>query len=646
MSVGSTMVAMTREQRDICESRDRLTIVEANAGAGKTTLAVMKIASLVSRGANPSRIIALSYTKAGVIAYREAFARLAIPKRISDQVRIGTFDEFCVSRLDRLEGESGALLHRPEDVRVHVLSAIAKARTWAQESFGDVFDFDGGGEFAVEGLLKEFSRIKGTLALKRAPEEFSITPEWASELGMNFTALAIFRAYEGIRYRSKGLSGEEVPFRYVGDPTYDLARILSADDPIYDIDTHPLKMGLDAVILDEMHDTNWAMFKVLQELLSVNQRAVFLGVGDRDQVIHSNNGADAYFMGHGFREYIGEPKYMSLTVTYRCGEVLATPLGKVSNKKYLADSSYQSQFLIKKLSSARDVCNEISEILTARKNQIAGTKNSDVAILMRNPSAATDLEHELFKRSIRCRTVGFTTYLERPEILFVRAILSIAVNLKEHFQPEMETTAKLAIWEFIGGTLPRGEDNQDHTRSVVMSSNYENFTSVIFKVLLNTTSHAATRSQVNKAIEIASSDRIEDLSGALEALNIKEMASRVFVNSEDVRNVHGSLAGFAKAGMGATSISSFLRSLLSHDYERQAIKHSANSITLSSIEAVKGLEFDHVVFCNVNANEFDSRLEADRNLFYVAASRARKVLTILHKEGQPSSFLNYYAAHR
>jgi DNA helicase-2/ATP-dependent DNA helicase PcrA len=210
----------------------------------------------------------------------------------------------------------------------------------------------------------------------------------------------------------------------------------------------------------------------------------------------------------------------------------------------------------------------------------------------------------------------------------------------------METTAKLAIWEFIGGTLPRGEDNQDHTRSVVMSSNYENFTSVIFKVLLNTTSHAATRSQVNKAIEIASSDRIEDLSGALEALNIKEMASRVFVNSEDVRNVHGSLAGFAKAGMGATSISSFLRSLLSHDYERQAIKHSANSITLSSIEAVKGLEFDHVVFCNVNANEFDSRLEADRNLFYVAASRARKVLTILHKEGQPSSFLNYYAAHR
>ena len=62
-------LVMTREQLEICESNHSRIVVEANAGAGKTTLAAMKIASLIAKGANHSKIVALSYTEAGVHAY-------------------------------------------------------------------------------------------------------------------------------------------------------------------------------------------------------------------------------------------------------------------------------------------------------------------------------------------------------------------------------------------------------------------------------------------------------------------------------------------------------------------------------------------------------------------------------------------------
>jgi DNA helicase-2/ATP-dependent DNA helicase PcrA len=47
---------------------------------------------------------------------------------------------------------------------------------------------------------------------------------------------------------------------------------------------------------------------------------------------------------------------------------------------------------------------------------------------------------------------------------------------------------------------------------------------------------------------------------------------------------------------------------------------------LTTIDAAKGLEFDHVIIPDVNAREFDGASGDERNLFSVAASRARYML--------------------
>ncbi|MEO0003093.1 MAG: hypothetical protein RLZZ22_785, partial [Pseudomonadota bacterium] len=251
-------IVMTREQSDICASTHPRLLVEANAGAGKTTTAAMRIARLVEQGADPSRILALSYTEPGVQAYVAAFQRLGLKPELVRAIRVGTLEDFCAARLKWLENWAVERWTRAEQVRPEVLAAIVGAREWASTRYPDEFALDGTGEFAVEGLLDEFAQIKGSLQLLRQGEEFRITPDSAAELGRDFTTLAVYLRHEARRCHFVDAAGEpRVKFRYPGDATYDLARLLSSDNPAFDWGRHPLRLRLDAVVLDEMHDANW-----------------------------------------------------------------------------------------------------------------------------------------------------------------------------------------------------------------------------------------------------------------------------------------------------------------------------------------------------------------------------------------------------
>lgn len=59
-------------------------------------------------------------------------------------------------------------------------------------------------------------------------------------------------------------------------------------------------------------------------------------------------------------------------------------------------------------------------------------------------------------------------------------------------------------------------------------------------------------------------------------------------------------------------------------------------IVVSSVRLAKGLEFDEAVLLDVDARQYAS--EADRNLLYVAVTRAMHVLTVLYRD-EPSPFL-------
>ena len=265
----ATHILKTNEQKAICDCTHPRLIVEANAGAAKTTTAAMKIAQLIADGADPLKIVALSFSESGVKAYRDAFQRIGVAPKIANTIRVGTFEDFCASRLKKLQSIDVKRLTRPEDVRAFVLAAIPKARDWALARYDAQLSIEGTGELAVEGLLNEFDQIKGSMQLLRQGEHFQISPACAGEIDQDFTTLAIYRIYERLRCDGVDTGDELTKFRYLGDATYDLARIFSAQDPSFTWETHPLRLSLQAVFLDEMHDTNWT-------IAIANQNAGFL----------------------------------------------------------------------------------------------------------------------------------------------------------------------------------------------------------------------------------------------------------------------------------------------------------------------------------------------------------------------------------
>jgi len=69
----------------------------------------------------------------------------------------------------------------------------------------------------------------------------------------------------------------------------------------------------------------------------------------------------------------------------------------------------------------------------------------------------------------------------------------------------------------------------------------------------------------------------------------------------------------------------------------------ASALWLADIPSVKGLEFEHVVMPFLAKGQFPSAqresMDDERNLFYVAITRAKSALTLLGSKNAPSGFL-------
>ena len=69
-----------------------------------------------------------------------------------------------------------------------------------------------------------------------------------------------------------------------------------------------------------------------------------------------------------------------------------------------------------------------------------------------------------------------------------------------------------------------------------------------------------------------------------------------------------------------------------------------SGMMLTTAHSAKGLEYDHVVILDNNWNPRRDRLEAERRLFYVAMTRAKKSLTICQIQGSRHAFLPAHAS--
>lgn len=646
-------IVPTDEQVAIQLARKRHIVIEANAGAAKTTTLALRLAQALARGADADRVLALTYTDTAVQALKDALARIGLDAATRRRLRVMTFDAFCTERMLAIEGSRIPLHTQPESLRPHVLQAIERVLSNADERYPDEFAIQGDGSASVEGLLAAFLQLKGSLRLHTEAAHRTLTPTLANELDLDYTTLKIFRAFEHIR---RGGHPDHHAFRAEHDATYDLACLLLDEDAYLGDDAgqgHPLDLGLHLVLVDEMHDTNRAMFTVLRELMARNQ-AAFVGVGDRDQVIHAVAGADARFMGEAFDREVAVATRFALSTTWRFGRTLAQAVSRLAHHKaYATAPGLESGVDAIAVVGPADRNWHLTRLITERVGLPADAPASAIAILLRHPHQSVEIENHLLDKGIDYRTTGFDTYLTRPEVLFVRGLYACAHGCFEGIERVETRMAVLrALLTFSGSFVDTGEADPDQPVDTAERAKVEAeaFKAVCaqpqlaesflnHQVLRN--GHPASVRLIERALDVLKHpDPLVVMDEFVAALRPRELASRLLVRQQDIAQVEDNITSLIASAGSFDNTASFFRAMNEREIRRLAM-NPQRCVLISSIEAAKGLEFEHVIVPGLNRGEFAVGGDTvdNRNLLYVAMTRAKRRLTLLYDGSRPSAYL-------
>ena len=641
----------TPEQLAIQTAGARSLLIEANAGAAKTTTLALRMAESWQRGTAPDAFLALVHTDTACGALHAALRKIGVPAAVRQRMRIATFEQFCTQLL----ADPGAravpvpVLATPEQLRPHVWQAVQQV-----ESSNAL---DGRWQGALQlpsqgdsGFVEEFlavaARLKGTLAderLREGGDGQMATPEHAEALGVDFTLLCVFLASERLR---RGGLADEVLFRGPHDATYDLARALHcASAAPADFPRWPLQVR--SLCVDEMHDMNQATFTVLAALLN-STFSLFCGVGDRDQVLFGRSGADARFMQDAVQQATGRAVLrLPLTPSHRFGRRLAAKVARLAAKPYASAAAHDTGVSLQVYESGAE-CVQLVLAELAHWRAVPRARMDQFAVLLRHPHLSVGLENAFIAAGIAYTLSGFDSYLLRPEVLLVRGLLAVASdNFDSVAEPRTRTALVQALVFFCGARLVvagREDEAQEVLLADAIRSVSDNplFLQHFFQNQILPNVDAATRRRLCAGVAAARQPAAPGmLQSVLDALDISAFIHGALVSRQRRQEALGNIAGLCEAARGFASAHAYFLHLNGAE-QRQTALRGPDSLVLAHIAEVKGLEFEHVVVPYLEQGVFPAPQTLpgeEQNTLYVAMTRARRQLTLLAHRARPGRFV-------
>lgn len=630
----------TEEQIRIQTAHDRIVIVEANAGAAKTTTLALRIGEVLALGIKPQEILALVFTREARDVLRRCLVEVGISQKLASLVRVDTFEGFSGAVLSDLEGGDIRQLDSPSEMRKHVVVAIERVSDKFRYKF-DSLEISTH-NIAVSQFLDVQLSSKARMALNQEWQDEE-PEERATVAGITLTHLLCIEEYEHLRC---GVS-DEPKFRGPFDATYDLARYLTSRPEVRDA-----LPACRIILCDELHDMNEAAFRILIALLEKG-RSYFIGAGDRDQVIHATHGADARFLRDRFECHFPKVRRFPLTASYRHGPHLSLAMGKLKNKP--SESGLEIKTDIVRLTYPDgDWGQGADRVVQAVRDWVDKHDSTEsCAILIRDCHQSIAIENALRHEGIEYRCMGMKGYLQRDEILFMRGMLAIALGGLSAVQ-SMEVRKSIVEALVVFGDIDLSNiydhdididlrlDQQaalERTRTEIAER--PELLNVFFSSALFKRGELGIRDRMIDAVEFLHSvppdaPADEVLKAIWDQIRMDAIIKRVYVYPDESDVVLRSVDGFVKlAGESGLSLKEFSDSLgrMETDFTDRQTQHSRNPVILERVETSKGKEYGHVIMPFLEGGEFP-RASADfaneENLFYVGATRARARLTLVH----------------
>ena len=596
-------------QREAVLTTEGPVLMLAGAGTGKTAALTARLANIVrSRLAWPSEILCVTFTNKAAREMKERVGHLVGPA-VEGMPWLGTFHAIAAKMLRRhaeLAGLQSNYTIIDTDDQLRVLKQLIQAegldeKRWPARQLASCID-----RWKNKGLL---------------PADLSAAD---SEAYANGQGQKFYRLYQD---RLKALNACDF-----GDLLLHMLNILRTNREILEQYQQRFKY----IMVDEYQDTNQVQYLWLRLLAQARKNICV--VGDDDQSIYSWRGAEVANILRFEQDFPGA-KVIKLEQNYRSTpDILAAASGLIdANSERLGKTLWTTRNGGDKVRvigvwDGPEEARRIGE--EAERLEREGASLATVAILVRAQFQTREFEDRFIAIGLPYKILGGFRFYERAEIRDALAYLRIIS------QPSDDLA-----FERIYNTPKRGlgdktlEKMHRHARArgvplslaAVEIADTDELPARARNTLISLMRDIARWRDLAKQTTPAELARtVLDESGytaALQAEKSAESAGRL-----------ENLAELARAMEEYETLGDFLEHVsLVMDNEAN---DAAEKLTIMTIHAAKGLEFDHVFLPGWEEGVFPSQraldegglasLEEERRLAYVAITRARRRCTILH----------------
>jgi DNA helicase-2/ATP-dependent DNA helicase PcrA len=649
---------LNEQQRAAVEYCDGPQLVIAGAGSGKTRVLTYKIVHLLRLGYEPWRILALTFTNKAAKEMRERVEQL-VGGAVASKLWMGTFHSIF-ARILRANAE---LIGFKSNFTIYDSSDSLSLIKMILADMGlDKLAFlsgprKGQKKYKPSAILSAISSAKNALI---SPEEY-VRSKDLLEIDARDNRPELYAVYRA--YRDRCVVAGAMDF----DDLLYYTNVLLRDNP--DVLRH-YREFFSYVLVDEYQDTNFAQHVIVTQLTRESGRLCV--VGDDAQSIYSFRGANIRNI-LDLRKTYSALSIFKLERNYRSTRNIINAAGSLidKNSEQIPKTVYsenETGALIEVVKCYSDF--EEAYQVASRLSQLkmtSGDSADEFAILYRTNAQSRVLEEALRKRNVPYRIYGGLSFYQRKEVKDAIAYFRLALN------PDDDEALRRVI-NFPARGI--GETTLAKLTRAAIDGNVSLWTVIQEPDRYPAGLNAGTLRKLDRfaglITEFVQADRkgADALELATRIIERTEMLKMYLHDStpenlskqENLQELISGVKGFVETrveeGSDSMSLADFMAEVsLATDQDSDSGDASEERVTLMTVHAAKGLEFNNVfvvgveeeLFPSAMAQDSPAQIEEERRLMYVAMTRAKKFCMLTYagsrfRNGQtvscrPSRFL-------
>ncbi len=608
-------------QVDAVKVIDGPMMIIAGAGSGKTKVLTHRTANLISNGVDPFNILALTFTNKAAKEMKHRISSM-VGENEGRNIWMGTFHSIFAKILrtehQKIGYPSNFTIYDTQDSK-SVIKSIIKEKKLDDKLYkpGIVYN--------------RISAAKNSLISANNYIENSEIKSADRSTGRPFIG-EIYLSYQNKCFRSGAMDFDDLLFK---------TNVLLQQHPEI---LYKYQEKFKYILVDEYQDTNHAQYLIVKSLAARYENICV--VGDDAQSIYSFRGANIQNILN-FRKDYPDYQLFKLEQNYRSTKTIVNAANSIIkvNKEQIKKKVWTSNSdgdKIKVLKAYSD--NEEGKIIANDIFEESNNQNSsfyNFAILYRTNAQSRSFEESMRKLNIPYKIYGGLSFYQRKEIKDLLAYFRLSANLKDEESLKRiinypkrgiglttinkasicANNSNVSLWDVLNSPEQFGFVLNEGTRAKI-----ESFTMMIksFNTKIDKDDAYAVALEIAKQSELIknlSSDKTPE--GIVRFENIQELLNGIqeFTKTEEEEKT--TLADFMLDVALLTDV----------DNEKE---EDHNRVSMMTIHASKGLEFQNVYIVGLEENLFPSQLslnsrndlEEERRLFYVALTRAKNKATL------------------